>query len=215
MDLGSESVQVEMADRLERLLDSEPTEEAVHQFLKAILIGPVLSRGRVQGFLSKFPISPDRVPDFSYLNLYLFLSQVGPGAVTFIELKRPSARLYTDHARMSKDLNDAWMECLETSRLIGQNYPDVLRRVVKSATNAEVSDYVPICYQGGSWINENSGLMPRCRSVIVIGRRSYLDSEAILRTIQLGASTNSAIRVVTYDSVIENLRHGWGIFDWA
>jgi hypothetical protein len=63
-------------------------------------------------------------------------------------------------------------------------------------------------------------LMPRCNSVIVIGRRSSLDPEGLLRTRELSASTGNSIRVITYDTVLDwtseadddEYRGGWNMF---
>ena len=204
-----------VAEELRSLLDGNPSEEIVHQFFadRIFKVGhdnPLASAGFIAGTVSKFPITPDRIPDFCSAVLNVKPSNQ-LSRVSFIELKRPSSPLYTGRRLMSKDLNDAWVECVETSRLIADNFRDFLRRLVK-ALDAECLREFDRIYGmlGTEWRPESAHdfyqyemLMPRCNSVIVIGRRASLDSEGLLRTRQFSASTGYAISVITYDTVLD------------
>jgi hypothetical protein len=114
---------------------------------------------------------------------------------------------------MSKDLNDAWMESVETMRLLGVNYPGILRRLVNAVAISGLTNY-------GRWQSETKELLlepcpnenilydhtpPYCSCTIIIGRRSMLDSEALFRTARLSASTGHTINVATYDYFLEKL----------
>ena len=205
-----------LADEFEQLLDSDPAEEAVHQFINNPLLLGNLRRvdgPRIDGVLSKFPLTPDRIPDFIGLSLSLRRSQF-PSRLHLMELKRPTSQLYVQHGRMSKDLNDAWMESVESIRLLGMNYPDVLRRLVKEISSSELDDF-------DKWEAEAKELgrerdrdehrlydhaPPYCSCLIIVGRRSSLDSEALFRTRQLSASTGHTINVATYDYFLDRLR---------
>jgi len=110
---------------------------------------------------------------------------------------------------MSKDLNDAWVECVETSRLIADSFREFLRRLVKALDQKR---FLGFDKAYGTLEGESSDLrhyllydtlMPRINSVIVIGRRASLDSEGLLRTREISAATGNAIRVVTYDTVLD------------
>jgi hypothetical protein len=101
---------------------------------------------------------------------------------------------------MAKNLNDAWMECIETSRLIAENYHDCLRRLAKMLGKAHLKEFDSMY---GEIEKDLEMSMPWCTSVIVIGRRSTLDAEGLLRTRELSASTGQAIRVITYDTVLD------------
>lgn len=205
----------EKAQALATLLDSNPTEEEIHQFFKDAIFSighgnPSFSERFIIGAISKFPVTPDRVPDFTLVGLNVVPSQT-PGRVTFVELKKPDSLLYTSHSRMSKDLNDAWMECIETSRLMADGYRDCLRRLVKILDNQRLKQFVRTYdrlkkqgkkKRGGRDFLLNN-FMPWCTSVIVIGRRSTLDAEGLLRTRELSASTSQTITVMTYDTVLD------------
>lgn len=214
MNAKEQTDRLEILQKLRSLLDSDPTEEQVHQlFTELSLIfwrrGPLFNERFIQGILSKFPIAPDRIPDFTSVILNVRRSQM-PSSVTFIELKRPSAKLYTDHGRMSKELNDAWMECVENARLMGLNFRDCLRRIVKTLDAKRLEQFEAFYASSANRENEldrefYSKEIPSCRSVIVIGRRSRLDSEGLLRTQELSASSGRTIQVVTYDTVIDAL----------
>lgn len=206
-----------IAQELRELLDADSSEETIHQFFKHRIFrighgNPRFSKRLIVGAVSKFPVTPDRIPDFASACLNVELSQ-RPGRISFVELKKPSARLYTSHARMSKDLNDAWMECVETSRLIADNFRDCLRRLVMALdeTHLEQFDSTYDALSKGARARGEElhpqmifePFMPRCNSIIVIGRRSTLDSEGILRTRELSASTATGIEVITYDTVLD------------
>lgn len=198
------------AQELRRLLDANPSEEDIHQFLgqQVFRIGhgnPRFRGALISGVLSKFPIAPDRIPDFTavVLNPGSFQS---PSRLTFIELKKADSALYASHGRMSKDLNDAWMECIESARLMAANFRDCLRRIVKQFQE----EYPPAL---GEEFDED---VPHCNSVVVIGRRSSLDAEGLRRTKELSASTGHGIRVITYDTVLDWLAeaddNAWSFF---
>jgi hypothetical protein len=205
----------EKAQALATLLDSNPTEEEIHQFFKDEIFGighvdPYFSERFIIGAIPKFPVTPDRVPDFTLVRLNVVSSQT-PGRVTFLELKKPDSLLYTSHSRMSKDLNDAWMECIETSRLMADGFRDCLRRLVKTLDKQRLKQFVRTYDRLKKQGKEERGIrdflldnfMPWCTSAIVIGRRSTLDAEGLLRTKELSASTSQTITVMTYDTVLD------------
>lgn len=210
-----------VAEELRSFLDGDPPEEIVHQFFadRVFRIGHgnlSASEEFIAGTLSKFPVAPDRIPDFCCAGLHVKVSQ-SYSLVSFVELKRPNSPLYTGRRLMSKDLNDAWIECIETSRLITDNYRDFIRRLVKALDEQRLREfdkaYEIVKREGGKPENLHpydvyDTFMPRFSSVIVIGRRASLDSEGLLRTRELSASTNHAIRVITYDGVLDWLQAG-------
>ncbi len=195
-----------------KLLDTNPTEEDIHQFVseRVFEIGegnPHFSERFIAGTLSKFPVSPDRIPDFVSVLLNTECSQT-PSRVTFIELKKPSALLFTSHSRMSKDLNDAWMECVEAARSMADGFRDCLRRIVESLDKERVEEFV-------RFAEKYDDDMPWCNSVIVIGRRATLDAAGLRRTKELSASTGYGIQVMTYDTVLDWFAEGdetWSFF---
>lgn len=192
-----------LTDEFEKLLSSNPREEKLHAFIRShpalLNVSTYGSARATQGLLSKFPISPDRVADFVYLSVSFDNPQY-PDRIDVFEIKRADVKLFTTHNRFSKDLNDAWMEGVESLRLISLNYIDFVRRAVKrlatqtrvrrSYASAFVSDY----------------RRPRVRVRIIIGRRSTLSAEDRARIRELDFSTNSSIAVVTYDSLLDELR---------
>jgi hypothetical protein len=205
-----------VAEELRGLLNGDHSEETVHQFFADRVFGighgnPRGSEWVIVGTVSKFPITPDRIPDFCSAVLNVRRSQ-SPSRVSFVELKKPNAPLYTGRRLMSKDLNDAWVECVETSRLIADNFRDYLRRLVKALDEKRLREFDK-AYEMLEKTDERANdqpeyllyddLMPRFNSVIVIGRRASLDSEGLLRTRELSASTGSAISVITYDTVLD------------
>jgi hypothetical protein len=226
-------LQSKTAQELRHLLDADSSEETIHQFFKDSvfrigLSNPRFSEQFIVGAVSKFPVSPDRIPDFTSAFLNIELSQ-RPSRISFVELKKPNAALYTGHARMSKDLNDAWMECVETSRLIADNFRDFLRRLVKALDETRFKEFDSVydkLSKKSLGIDEkeryflHDSFTPWCNSVIVIGRRLTLDSEGLLRTRELSASTGRAIQVITYDTVLDWLseldeddaRKPWNLF---
>lgn len=189
-----------LADEFESLLDSEPDKETIHTFMNenTLLFGTpqrhASSGWSLEGLESKFPLTPDRIPDFMiyYLRRDSMKEQYISSWLHFIELKRPSARLYVAHNRMSKDLNDAWMESKESLRLFTSNCRDVLRRLLKTTTE----QYATIA-------NTNGIEMPRARCTILVGRRSSLDAESLARTRHLSEAN---IKVFSYDYVLDQLR---------
>jgi hypothetical protein len=197
MTRKSNQAENKVAQELKQLLDCSPPEEEIHQFFIENILGighgnPRLSQRFIAGAISKFPITPDRIPDFVSVVLKCGRSQT-PSWVTFIELKKADSALFTGHSRMSKDLNDAWMECVESSRLMADNFRDCLRRIVKTLEKNRLDEF-----------NRSIDMdMPFCNSVIVIGRRSFLDSDGLKRLRELSASTGHAIRVITYDTVLD------------
>jgi hypothetical protein len=218
MNRKGDQQESQAARDLRQLLDADPTEEDVHQFFAehVLKIGhgnPRISDRFIAGAISKFAITPDRIPDFVSVLLNVRPSQ-RDSRVTFVELKKPNTPLYTSHSRMSKDLNDAWMECVESSRLMADNFRDCLRRIVKSLDQKRLAEfnsaYDASTEEGGKHteVQIYDERMPRCHSVIVIGRRSTLDAEGLMRTRELSASTCSAIQVITYDTVLDWIAEG-------
>lgn len=203
-------------EELRNLIDRDPSEEIIHQFFKDTIFrighgNPRFSERFIDGTVSKFPITPDRIPDFTSVFLNVARSQRS-SRVSFVELKKPSSPLFTGRGAMSKDLNDAWMECVESSRLMADNFRDCLRRLVKSLDAKRLQEfdaaYAMLAKAGQGDDQEHRHdmydmWMPWCNSVIVIGRRSSLDSEGLLRTRELSASTGRTIQVVTYDTVLD------------
>jgi hypothetical protein len=207
------------AKELEELLQGDSSEENIHQFFKEKIFrighgNPRFSEHCILGTVSKFAVTPDRIPDFTSAMLHVTLSQTA-SRVSFVELKKPSAPLYTNHGRMSKDLNDAWMECVETIRLLAENFRDFLRRLVKALDESRLrrfdSFYSALAKDKSGRGEEEyrhllyESIMPWCNSIIVIGRRSTLDPEGLRRTIELSALTGGAIEVMTYDTVLNRL----------
>jgi hypothetical protein len=179
------------------LVAADPSEEQVHQFLDAhrpllaCLYSPFTIRYEDYAFagaLSKFPVAPDRVPDFT---LFCIQDEVSNMAdeIIFLELKKPSARLYTGRGRMSRDLNDAWAECIGTIRVIGTAYEDFLRRLQKSVAKT---------IRGSTFRH-----LPFIKSIILIGRRSSLSPEEFNRIHEVSACTSQTIRIMTYDSLLQ------------
>ena len=207
------------ADNFEFLLRDNPTEEQIHSFI----VGHPFVFGHrnryhvtdhmAQGLLSKFPITVDRIPDFTSVSVYLKHDQ-RPNQICVWELKRPNVQLFSSHARMSKDLNDAWMEGVESLRLIAFNYLDFVRRAIKTVranNNSTVPETELPSYPLPDYYR------PRCRVRIIIGRRSALSPEDLMRVRELAYTTNFSISIATYDSLLDDLRqieHGeanyWG-----
>ncbi len=222
-----------VAEELRGLLKGSPSEEIVHQFFadRVFRIGHGNPRAREQliaGTVSKFPITPDRIPDFCSAVLWVGPTQ-SPSRLSFVELKKPSSLLYAGQRRMSKDLNDAWVECVETSRLMADNFRDFLRRLVKALDESRLREFdkaygmlesSDVRSEAEERYTRYDMFMPRINSVIVIGRRASLDSEGLLRTRELSASTSSAITVITYDTVLDwmsgtdddEYRGAWNMF---
>jgi hypothetical protein len=206
-----------LADELEALLDRNPPEEEIHTFIAAHpgIFGheqPSYASTRViQGLLSKFPITPDRVPDFLSV-AFMPGSMQFPSRIYAYELKRADCALFATHARLSKDLNDAWMEGVESLRLIGLNYSDFVRRAIKkiaATQNATLGD------NRLTFTSDHN--RPRCGVRILIGRRASLAPEDVMRVRELAFTTNFSIVVATYDSLLDELRGkeegeltGWG-----
>ena len=203
-----------LAGEFERILDSDPDEEEVHQFFvrNPGLFGTPNFGGSevISGALSKFPVSPDRIPDFSVFTLYLRYTQY-ESVVDLIELKRPSARLFVRRGRMSKDLNDAWAESQDSLRLLRGVYRDFLRRAVVQLQSSRVDvfddwygkkpmDSPPS--PGGMRLQD----IPELTCRIFIGRRSSLTDDDIARTKEITRITGGQIRVLTYDLFLDNLR---------
>lgn len=201
---------LKLADVFQALLEADPPEEEIHRFIDdhCIILGAPRRESygdlHLQGVESKFPVAPDRIPDFTVFELQPKSMQYTHSDMKFIELKRPSAKLYAEHGRMSKDLNDAWMESQESLRLFQSNYADVIRRLIKNAKNEKPTRFTA-----------DNVEPPRPTCSIVIGRRSALDSEALARTRNL---SNRDIRIVTYDYILDELRisaeRGWLRWLW-
>ncbi|MBN2396512.1 MAG: DUF4263 domain-containing protein [Candidatus Atribacteria bacterium] len=204
-------------DKLLAAIDSDCSEEEVHQLFSE---NPIVfglneklrySNSLLEGMISKFPISPDRIPDFILINLGIELTQT-PHSISIIELKRVNAKLFLDHNRMSKDLNDSWMECIESFRILGLNYQDFLRRLINKITDDfEYKKYLEYLKRGvlddTKRFNSYYPRIPRIQSKIIIGRRKSLTNDDLLRIQELSASTNWAIGIETYDSIIDRLNH--------
>ena len=98
--------------------------------------------------LPKFPITADRIPDLTLIDIQEEHSNAAD-RIIFVELKKPSAKLYVGRGRISKDLNDAWAESLDSLRLVGIVYSDFVRRVeTKLAVrvqNARFRQLKPFC----------------------------------------------------------------------
>jgi hypothetical protein len=201
---------------LRSLLRTDPGEEEVHQFLKThrkLLERPITGHPRhfIQSVFSKFHVTPDCIPDFTSLVLNRQYSQ-SPNRLTFIELKKPSAKLYTNDGRkVSPDLNDALGECHKTERLLEMNRKDYFRRMrnwLEENESQQIRQVFPSCTNGFPELA--AGLMEnaQCNSIIVIGRRNSLSSEDIDRTQTLSGYGKWPLRVITYDSVLEALEDG-------
>ena len=199
-----------IAKKFEDLLNNNPSEEDIQSFFNSnpcILGQPGggwMGHKIVEGLLPKFPIAPDRIPDFTLLSLALERTQ-HPNRLSFVELKRPDTMLFSSHNRLSRDLNDAWMECVETQRIVGLNYQDVLRRIVKTISINLLKDFDKY-YKYIKKLKNMHNDVPRCSSKIIIGRRGTLDADDMLRIRELGISTSWSIQVATYDSVLENFK---------
>jgi len=208
--LERDKEKLQVADDLEALLKNNPPEEEIHSFIEdyPFLLGhdngSVINDRVAEGLLKKFAIAPDRIPDFIFLSIALQHTQ-HPNRIDVFELKRPDSQLFSTHNRLSKDLNDAWMEAVEAQRLIGLNYTDFLRRAIKEVINnhknKSVWDQRHIA-QGNGYDRDR----PRCSFRILIGRRASLSSEEMMRVRELGFSTNFNITISTYDSLLDDLR---------
>lgn len=198
----------ELVEELETILESSSSEEILHQFFSRnphIFTGSLVKNDRlIKGVLSKFPISPDRIPDFSNFVLYFRMSQYR-STVDLIELKRSSALLFVERGRMSKDLNDAWSECQDSLRILsGLGYMDFLRRAKRALATTLRNEGDSICSVLEEGIATTDA--PECTCYIVIGRRASLGDEGIHRVRQLSESTGGRIRVVTYDTILDNMK---------
>lgn len=126
---------IKVRSELKNLIESNPSEETIHNYLfsRPEIFGRknkiFISKVIVEGIISKFPITPDRIPDITIARLEIRRTQ-HPHFIKIVELKKPDSKVFVNHNRMSKDLNDAWMECIEASRLIGLNFQDYLRRII-------------------------------------------------------------------------------------
>lgn len=191
------------------LVRDNASEEVVHQHLVA---NPSLLYNRreddsevVSGIISKFPVSPERIPDFSILGLPIGRTQYA-GHLTFLELKRPDARLFVSKGRLSQDLNDAWMEAIECLRLVGTSYREVLHRLVARVAKDRLKEFEK--QYVNTDISDLSYRMPYCTVEIVIGRRKGLDDDELLRVRELTATTNRTVRILTYDGFVEHVDDG-------
>ncbi len=199
-----------VADDLERLLLSAPGEEAVQQFLTAhpcvfyTFSVAAVSDSCLTGMIPKFAVTPGRIADFALFRLLRNAHQSG-SFIGYVELKHPDTSLFVQHGRMSRELNDAWMECQDSIRLTRDHYSDILRRAARAleaTPDVEAGeDFVDRRYQ----LNYDT---PRIGAFIVAGRRSSLDANQLSRLRELSDSTHYRIRVLTYDSLLDGLRHG-------
>lgn len=208
----------EICKKLNKLLSKKPSEEEVHQFLndhpyslacfnrsmRFSIYPDICSRFRnnLSNVFSKFPITTDRIPDFTVANVFTQPSQV-PNEITFIELKKPDAKLFLANGRMSQDLNDAWTECLESIRLTSLNYDDFTRRLsMKMISDSEHDRPKFRLPTGNDW--------PLVTCAVVIGRRDTLTNAEVSKVQMLGASTNRTIQVYTFDAILDYLdRRTW------
>lgn len=211
-----------VAESLAELLSRDPSEEEVQKFFSLNhsifgLPGPIYRGIKiVHGVLPKFHLTPERIPDYTLASFPLTRTQF-PSGLSFIEIKKPSAPIFSQHNRLSRDLNDAWIECVDTLRLVGLNYLDTLRRIT-AKIDANLEKEAEAYFENMKGLDIRHFGMPRCKAVIVIGRRSSLDSEDLLRLQHLGLSTGWAISVLTYDSVLDSLQNyddNYGPWHWA
>lgn len=207
-DIDCDEDRFRAADEFELLLGKSPHEEDIHTFIvdHPFVLGHssryIVNERVAEGLLTKFPVAPDRVPDFVFLSVALTRTQ-HPNRIDVFELKRPDTQLFSSHNRLSKDLNDAWMEVVETQRLLGLNYSDFLRRAITMV----LKNYENGNQHGRYLPNLTDSIMrPRCSFRILIGRRQSLSPEELMRISELGFSTNFSISIATYDSLLDDLR---------
>lgn len=194
-----------------RVLEAAKSEEEIHKFVanNEIILTRDNSNFRedmISGVLSKFPITPDRIVDFFIFRYSLGRTQGPPNTIQIIELKQPSTKIFVQNGRMSRDLNDAWMECTEASRLLALNYKDVLRRSAKLVrSKVEIDENVPDSEysRGSAKVGQLSLAPPRLWCEIFIGRRDTLDNEELdtLRALM----RNGGISAFTYDHLLDRL----------
>jgi hypothetical protein len=196
----------------QKLLSNNPSEENVHQFLEKntiilrfFLSGFPITEG-IYGVFSKFPITIDRIPDFTLVEIPMPKLRQYPGQIVFIEIKRPDAKLFTKNGRLSKDLNDAFTECLDNIRLISYNYEDFLRRLVKRTGPIGAKTYKQIKKCINAYVDSVFLDFPQIFSTIVIGRRSTLTYDEIMKVRMMWASTGRAIMIFTYDALLDFLK---------
>ncbi len=122
------------------IIDSDCPEETVHSFLGShgYLLDAFRSRWRAisdfSAVLSKFPITADRIPDFTLIDRHESCPDFD--AVTFVEIKRPNSRIFVDRGRLSRHLNDALIEAIDCFRLFEEVLDDYWRRVSKRLNRA-------------------------------------------------------------------------------
>lgn len=207
-----------IATEFEQLLASPCDEETIHQFIydHPIILG-VENRVRtgykfVEAAISKFPVSPDRIPDFAVANIPLEPMQCH-NRISFIELKKADEQLFVQHGRMSRALNDAWIECADTKRIFAKSYRDFLRRLLKQVDGAQLeplehmfqlADLDPRDPRKPNAADSWNDWMPIDSHFVFIGRRSTLSAEDLDRVREL--SRNSSVEVFTYDFIIDQLR---------
>ncbi len=187
----------DIVNNFSRIIESDCSEEKIHQFLNTNreLLECLYSPFTIMyedfanaGIISKFPITQDRIPDFTLYCIQKGYSNIRD-EILFIELKKPSAQLYGTHGRMSKSLNDAWGECIASLHLIGINYQDFIRRIEK-IIQKDISNIIFRHF-------------PIFKCIILIGRRSQLTKEEIDRVHEISSTTSQTIRIMTYDSLLE------------
>jgi hypothetical protein len=198
-------------DALSHLLDSNPPEEVVHQFLleNPFLFSPhdnpQASRFGINGYVSKFPLSPDRIPDF-VLPFLACCGRRNGSRINLLELKPPAARLLTWQGRMSSDLNDAFTESLDSLRVFRHAFPDILQRLHHSILenmstaqrerDTQSREFVPSC---------NMYYPPNYKCFVLIGRRRTLDTRDLHRIAHIYKETRGTIRIAPYDFLLDAL----------
>lgn len=201
-----------LIERFSEILEESSNEEEVHQFVaqNEVILTERSSFYRneaISGMISKFPITPDRIVDFFVFHYDLGLTQGPPNRMKIIELKQPKSKVLVQNSRMSKDLNDAWMECTEATRLLALNYKDVLRRSAKAVRQSVVIDEeVPKRDYGRLSTKEGhlSLAAPSLDCEIFIGRRGTLSGEQLdtLRALM----NHGGVSAYTYDHLIDRLK---------
>ena len=188
-------------DTLSQLLDSNPPEEGVHQFLleNPTLFAPhdypQVSRVGINGYLSKFPLTPDRIPDFVLPHLACYGRRSG-SRINVLELKQPTARLFTGRGQMSSELNDAFNESLDSLRVFRYTFPDILPCLHHAIVeNMSASQREQDTKSGKFAPSSDMYYPPGYKCFILIGRRKTLDPHDLHRMKRIFDETRGTIRI--------------------
>jgi len=196
-------------DKLSHLLDSNPPEEGVHQFL---LENPSLfwphdypkaSQFGLNGYLSKFPLSPDRIPDFVLPHLACYGRRSG-SRINVLELKQPAARLFTGQGRMSRDLNDAFDESLDSLRVFRHAFPDILQRLHHAIVENMSAAQREHDTKSGEFVpSSDMYYPPDYKCFVLIGRRRTLGPHDLHQMKRIFEKTRGTIHIATYDFLLD------------